>query len=48
MKIEVSLHTLDDKEWWFDLGISIHRTPYYEKKRVVTLALVFFSIYLRW
>jgi len=48
MNIEVTLNTLDKKEWWFDLGVSYGRTNYHQKKHVVTIALVFFSVYVRW
>jgi len=46
--VEFSLNTLDDKEWWFDLGISYSKANYHEKKHVFTIALVFFTFYFRW
>ena len=46
--IEFSLNTLDKKDWWFDLGISFGKTAYHSKKYVLTIALVFCSIYIRW
>ena len=49
MKMEVTLNTLDNKNWWFDLGISYQTTEFHpEKNHVFTIALVFFSIYVRW
>ena len=48
MKIEIALNTLDNKDWWFDLGISIQKTPYHENKRVCAVGFIFFTIYLRW
>ena len=48
MKLEVALNTLDNKEWWYDLGISIQKTPYHENKRVCAVEFIFFTIYLRW
>ena len=48
MNIELTLNTLDNKEWWFDIGMSYQKTHYHEKKRVFTIALVFFSVYVRW
>ena len=48
MNIEVSLNTLGDNDWWFDLGISIDKTEYHPTHRyVLTLGLAFFSIYFR-
>ena len=49
MNIELTLNTLDNKEWWFDLGISCQKTDYHpQKKYVFTISLVFFSVYVRW
>jgi hypothetical protein len=49
MNIELTLNTLDNKEWWFDLGISCQKTNYHhQKKYVFTISLVFFSVYVRW
>ncbi len=48
MKIEVSLNTLDDKEWWFNLGLSYDKVHYHEMKHVFTIGVIFFSIYVRW
>lgn len=48
MKVEIVLNTLDNKEWWFDIGISYQTTSYYKTKRVFTIALLFFSVYVRW
>jgi len=36
-------------DWWFDLGISYNKTYYHHTyRRVVTIAVAFFSIYIRW
>lgn len=48
MKVEITLNTLDNKEWWFDIGLSYQRTPYTRTKQVFTIALLFFSVYIRW
>jgi hypothetical protein len=48
MKVEIVLNTLDNKEWWFDLGLSYQRTLHPRTKRVFTIALLFFSVYVRW
>jgi len=48
MKVEITLNTLDNREWWFDLGLSYQRTQYTRTKRVFTIALIFFSVYVRW
>lgn len=34
-------------EWWFDLGVSIGNSGWHEKKRVITIGLAVFSIYIR-
>ena len=48
MKIQVLLHTLDNKEWWFDIGISYQKAIYNRKKYLITIGIVFFSVYVRW
>lgn len=47
MKIEISWNTLDDKEWWFDLGISYQNSNYYKYKKVFTIGLGIATIYIR-
>jgi len=48
MSIECMLHKLEG-DWWFDLGISYQKTYYHHThRRVVTIAIAFFSIYIRW
>jgi len=47
MKVEIAWNKID-KEWWFDIGISYQTTSYYKSKRVITIALLFFSLYFRW
>ena len=48
MSIECMLNNLGG-DWWFDLGISYQRTDGHHKYRqVFTIAIVFFSIYIRW
>jgi len=47
MKIECSLNVLE-KEWWFDLGLSIQKTKHHaDYNFVTTLSFVFFSVYIR-
>ena len=53
MRIECMLNNLDEDwmngDWWFDLGISYQKTEYHHQyRKVFTIALVFFSIYIRW
>jgi len=59
MKLECTLNHLQCEllppieEWWFDIGFTYQTTPYYcvDKspcKYVVTIGLLFFSIYIRW
>lgn len=46
--MEIKWNELEN-EWWFDLGISYQRTPYHPKhKKVITISLIIFSIYIRW
>ena len=48
MNIECMLNCLES-DWWFDLGVSYQKTPYHHThKKVMTLSLVFFSVYIRW
>ena len=48
MSIEYGLNCLEG-DWWFDLGISYQKTPYHhEHRKVITVSLVFFSVYIRW
>ena len=48
MDIECTLNRLEG-EWWFDFGISYQRTEYHHKhKRVITIALLLVSLYIRW
>lgn len=46
MKIECNWNTLDDKEWWFDLGIAYQNTDY-EYKKVLSIGLGFATVYIR-
>ena len=49
MIIELGLHTIDNEEWWFDLGVSYQTASYpRNKKHLFTIALIFFTIYFRW
>jgi hypothetical protein len=49
MKTEFSWNTLDDVEWWFDIGISYQKTHYHpEKRRVLAFAIGIATIYFRW
>ena len=45
MKIEISLNEITG-DWWFDFGISYCKTML-NKKNVITISIVFFSIYIR-
>ena len=48
MSIECMLNNLEG-DWWFDIGFSYQKTDYHHKyRRVITIAMVFFSIYIRW
>lgn len=48
MSIEISLNTIDNNFFWYELGISFQKVEYHPTHRyVLTLALVFFSIYFR-
>ena len=55
MKLEISYNTLEENknircfnDWWFELGISLTPTEFYKNYNyVLTLSLLFFSIYLR-
>lgn len=48
MIIEFNLNRLEG-DWWFELGISIEKTEYHpSKKMVLTIALAFASVYVRW
>jgi hypothetical protein len=48
MSIEGMIHKIEG-DWWFDLGISYNKTYYHHTyRRVVTIAVAFFSIYIRW
>ncbi len=48
MIIEFMLNRLEG-DWWFELGISIEKTEYHpNKKMVLTIALAFASVYVRW
>ena len=46
VKIEISWNTIEDDSW-YDLGISYQKAKYHKLKRVFTIALVVFSIYIR-
>jgi hypothetical protein len=48
MIIEFHWNTLDDNEWWFDLGIGYQNTDYYEYRKVFTIGLGIATIYFRW
>jgi hypothetical protein len=45
MKVEVLLNELDG-EWWFDLGMN-YETISFRYKKVISIAFVFFTIYIR-
>ena len=52
---EISWNSMDlekkglwNSEWWFDLGISVGSSSYHQYKRVMTIGLGLFSIYIRW
>lgn len=46
MKLEICINELEGS-WWFDIGLSGQTTEYTPTKYVVTIALLFFSIYIR-
>ena len=50
MKIEFVKHQiLDNDPWWFELGVSYQITEFYKiNKKLITIALCFWSIYIRW
>jgi hypothetical protein len=48
MKVEISRNKFDDSEWWFDFGISCQKTNQKKLPMVFCIALMFFSIYIRW
>lgn len=49
MKIELVKHQiLDNDPWWFELGISWQTTEWHKKKYLITIALFFWSIYIRY
>lgn len=45
--IEISLNHIN-YEWWIDLGISYSRTQFMKQKHVITISLLFISLYIRW
>ena len=48
MIIEVELHKLK-KDWWIELGITYSTTELHpEYKKVIVIALLIISIYIRW
>lgn len=47
MKIEFVLNKIDN-EWWFDLGLSYQNVMHPQYKKVLTISLIFASIYIRW
>lgn len=48
MKIEFTTNIIDDRYYWFDLGISVSPTYFNKYKYVFSLALTFWTIYIRW
>jgi hypothetical protein len=48
MKIELLLNELEG-DWWFELGISLTKTPYHPDKRMLlAIGFVIFTLYIRW
>jgi hypothetical protein len=48
MNMECTLNAME-KDWWLDLGISYQKTNlHYKYRHVFTIAMVFFSVYIRW
>lgn len=47
MKVEIAYNTLDDKEWWFEFGITVQRYGYNDLNWLVSFSFVFFTIYFR-
>lgn len=48
MNIEVNWNCLEN-QWWFELGLGYSKTEYHSKyNKVITIALILFTIYIRW
>ena len=47
VKVEIALNTLGDG-WWFNLGIGYEKVDLIKWKYVMTLELIFFTVYFRW
>jgi hypothetical protein len=47
MEIEGGINNFEN-DWWYEFGISFHRTKYNKYKRVFTISLIIYSIYIRW
>lgn len=48
MEIEVGINKFDTGDWWYELGISYTHCKYHKYKRVLTMSIVIYSIYIRW
>ena len=49
MKVEFVKHQILAKDpWWFELGVSYQTTEWHKNKKLITIALCFWSIYIRW
>lgn len=49
MKIElIKNRILETDPWWFELGVSCQKAIWHKKKYLVTVALCFWSIHIRW
>ncbi len=46
MKVEALLNEVDG-DWWLGLGISYEPNNIFEYKKVISIAFVFFTIYIR-
>lgn len=44
--IEIEWNRLE-REWWFELGISLQKTSYHEKNFVLAISFIIFTIYIR-
>ena len=49
MKIEFTLNTFHDGDWWIDLGISYQKTDFHPThRRLFTVGLLITTLYIRW
>lgn len=49
MKIKLVKHKILEKDpWWFELGVSWQHAVWHKNKYLITIALAFWSIYIRW